>query len=65
MEETNYKVQKVVGKRIHNGNVEYLLKWTGYPSSENSWEPLCNLNCEELILNFEQKRGIKILGKMQ
>lgn len=37
------------------GQVQYLIKWEGYPDSENTWEPLCNLNCDELIAQFENK----------
>lgn len=38
-----YTVEKVLLKRIHNGKVEYLLKWKNYSSKCNSWEPQENL----------------------
>ena len=35
-----YEVEKIVDKRTNiYGLVEYLVKWKGYPSSENTWEP--------------------------
>ena len=35
----------------------YLVKWKGYPMSDNSWEPEKNLNADELIAKF--KRGFR------
>lgn len=55
MNNEEYIVEKIVGKRKNiNGKVEYLLKWKGYPSSDNSWEPEEHLNCPELIFAYEK-----------
>jgi len=52
----DYIVEKVVDKRYVKGKTQYLLKWKGYPHSENTWEPMENLDCEELIKTFEDQR---------
>lgn len=41
---------------------EYYLKWVGFEKSENSWEPEGNLDCPDLLADFEKKRSCKILG---
>ena len=36
--------------------IEYLVKWTGYPREEATWEPEGNLaNAEELIQEFHKQ----------
>jgi len=52
----DYVVEKVVDKRNVKGKIQYLLKWKGYPDEENTWEPHENLDCDELIAQFEEKR---------
>ncbi|XP_065207210.1 chromobox protein homolog 5-like [Planococcus citri] len=51
----DYIVERIIQKRIRNGIVEYYLKWEGFTEEYNTWEPEGNLNCFELIQDFEDK----------
>jgi RNase H-like domain found in reverse transcriptase/Reverse transcriptase (RNA-dependent DNA polymerase)/Integrase zinc binding domain/Chromo (CHRromatin Organisation MOdifier) domain/Integrase core domain len=50
-----YEVEEIVGKRKLRGKVEYLVKWLGYGSDENTWEQTSHLNCAERIRAYEVK----------
>ena len=56
--EEEYKVEKIINSK-HKGKgrkLHYLIKWKGYPVSDNSWEPAENLNAEELIREYEKRK---------
>lgn len=59
-----YEVEKIVTSRINkkgiwvpiSGKKEYLIKWVGYDSNQNTWEPERNLvNVKDLLEEFEKK----------
>lgn len=55
-EPDEFSVEAIKGKRKNpkTGLVEYLIKWQDYPESANSWEPIDNLSCPELIAKFNE-----------
>ncbi|XP_046678453.1 uncharacterized protein LOC124366156 isoform X15 [Homalodisca vitripennis] len=56
-EEEEFVVEKIVSRRynIKKKHFEYLLKWEGYPSEQNTWEPAENLGtCQHLLKAFEE-----------
>merc|ERR1712106_875423 len=55
MSEEEYEVETIVNKRLRKGKPEYLVKWKGWEDpDDNTWEPVANLECHELIAEYEK-----------
>jgi len=57
---SEYNVESIVDKRVKKGNVEYLVKWIGFPQGDNTWEPREQLDCDEIISKYEEDMSKKI-----
>jgi len=54
-EETEWEVEKIIQHRKTRQGDEYLVKWLGYPDSENTWEPITHLtNCRQLLQQYRR-----------
>ena len=58
-----YVVEKIVDVRIKRGKTQYFVKWEGYSSSDNTWEPQENLDCDLKIAEFKAEQEAKKNGK--
>ena len=53
--EQEYEVEAILTHRQFRGKYQYLVKWKGYDSSENTWEPENNLtHMEELLAEYKK-----------
>ena len=61
-EERDYVVEKILQKKLDaKGRALYLIKWEGFPSSDNTWEPIQNLvECDKKMQEFELNGGLKL-----
>jgi hypothetical protein len=51
-EENRFEVERILEKKSQR----YLVKWKEYSTTENTWEPISNLdNCDILIQRFHQR----------
>jgi hypothetical protein len=56
--ENEYEVERIVDKRANVNGVQYLIKWAGWPESENTWESIDHLsNSAELVKEFDHSRS--------
>ena len=57
-DEEQYEVEAVVDSRRHRGKDQYLVKWKGYPTSENTWQSADDLaNAQEALEEYNKQRG--------
>ena len=57
--EENYYVDKVLDTRIFRRKRQFLIRWEGYDSSHDSWEPLdCLEGCQEKLAEYLVKYPI-------
>lgn len=55
-ENEDYEVDRILDVYIHRNNKrEFLIRWKGYSSKSDSWEPEENLDCADLIVKFMEK----------
>ncbi|KAJ3907759.1 hypothetical protein F5879DRAFT_940073 [Lentinula edodes] len=49
-------------RRNESGIVQYLVQWSGWPKSYNSWEPAENLGiCKESLQVYLERKHIKLM----
>ncbi|KAG4177270.1 hypothetical protein ERO13_A11G301800v2 [Gossypium hirsutum] len=50
-----FEIEAIRRKRVRKGQLQYLIKWRGWPETANTWEPLENLqSCSDVIDAFEE-----------
>jgi len=66
--EEQYEVEVIRSHQHHQHKLQYLIKWKGYPESNNMWEPIDNMQALQLIRKYhltcllEDKRANKQAG---
>uniref|UniRef100_A0A6N2NLW3 Chromo domain-containing protein n=1 Tax=Salix viminalis TaxID=40686 RepID=A0A6N2NLW3_SALVM len=55
LDEGFFEIEAIRRKRVRKGQLQYLIKWRGWPETSNTWEPLENLqSCSDVIDAFEE-----------
>ena len=56
IEEEEFKVEKILNKRMVRGKKKFLVRWKGYTAGEDTWENRENLeNAKELVEEFKRE----------
>ena len=56
-----YLVEKVVDKKQLGRKLMYFVKWEGYSSQDNTWEPTANLsNVKHLIKEYNVRQEMNV-----
>jgi hypothetical protein len=53
-----FEIEDIVDSKRDTDNsrrLKYLIKWKGFPDSENSWEPLSNIPARGLVKEFHRR----------
>jgi len=63
-DEAEYKVEQIRNHRYFGRNrvLQYLIKWKGYPKSDNTWESAADVHMSDLVCNYHKGtllKGIK------
>jgi len=59
--EEEFKVEKILNKRMVRGKEKFLVRWKGYTAGEDIWENRKNLeNAKELVEEFEREYGEEV-----
>jgi hypothetical protein len=61
--EAEYEVERIIKHRQFGRTQKrhYLIKWKGYPDSDNTWEPEGNVHAPDLIKQYWQKNKEQIV----
>ncbi|KAI1713470.1 chromo (CHRromatin organization MOdifier) domain-containing protein [Ditylenchus destructor] len=54
-----YAAERLLNKRTRRGKSEYLVKWKGWSTKYNTWEPVENILDERLIQEFDERQPEK------
>ena len=56
--EEEYEVEEILDSRKHGRGhkVQYLVKWKGYPSSDNQWVNWDDMHAEEALAKFRRRK---------
>ena len=53
----DFEVEEIVDSQMHKDKLQYLVKWVGWDSESNTWEPESHLaNAPEALTAFHGKR---------
>jgi hypothetical protein len=64
--EEEYEVEQLMAHRYHRQNkvLQYLVKWKGYPMSDNTWEPVDQIHAPDLLKTYHRRNPLTSIKAM-
>src|ERR1019366_8146874 len=58
--EAEYEVEAIVGHRFFGrwDQLQYLVKWKGYPMADNTWEPVDQIHADEAVKAYRRRNPL-------
>jgi hypothetical protein len=56
-EEKEFEVEEIIDKHTYRKKKQYLVKWSGYPASDNSWVDAKDLNAPQLLEEYHLSKA--------
>ena len=63
--EPEWEVEKILDMRTRRSQDQYLIRWKGYSSAHNSWEPWENIKAPLLMAEFKKQKSAQEKGDAQ
>jgi len=59
-DEEEYEVEAIINHRRHGRRrqLQYLIKWKGYPSSDNTWEATQDVHADDLVKGYHRRHPL-------
>jgi hypothetical protein len=54
-DESEWEVEEIRQRRVHDGRIQYLVKWANYPEASSTWTDEDCLNCPEKVVSFFER----------
>lgn len=51
-----YVVEGIIAERMHGSEMQYLVKWVGYPDERCTWEPESSFQSEDTLLDWQAQK---------
>merc|ERR1711935_110496 len=63
--EEEYEVDRIINDRVEKGEKQYLIRWKNFGADDDTWEPVSNLDCPEIISLYEQNKKNSAAAKAE
>jgi hypothetical protein len=62
-----YEVERIISHRWHGQSkqLQYLIKWVGYPHHDNTWEPANQVHAPDLVKDYYRRNPSSVIKALR